>query len=195
MEYLRANGYWNMAGLDFAPEALNFCQSRHLPRLFCADGTRPPLRQESFDLIMALDLIEHLADDVGALRELSRLLKPNAALVIFTPAFNFLWGLQDEVSYHYRRYTAKELRRKLEENELIVDRLSYVNMFLLPLIWAGRTILRLSGNNIQGTSENDLHPGWSNGLLQTVFAAERFLLRRWNLPIGVSLFSIARKPE
>lgn len=193
IQYLQTHGYEQVTGLDFSPEALSFCRSRHLNSLSCSDGTRPPFSDNSFEVILALDLIEHLADDIQALQELARLLKPGGALVIFTPAFNFLWGLQDEVSHHYRRYTAGELRQKLEDVGLNICKLTYANTFLFPLIWAGRTALRLSGNNIQGTSENDLHPGWSNNLLQFIFAAERPLLHHINFPYGVSLLGLARK--
>jgi SAM-dependent methyltransferase len=193
IEYLQTQGYPHLTGLDFSVDALSFGRSRCLTRLLCSDGTRPPFCSESFEVILALDLIEHLADDVQALQELERLLKSNGCLIIFTPAFNFLWGLQDEVSHHYRRYTAGELRRKLARVGLNIKKLTYANTFLFPLIWAGRIALRLSGNNIQGTSENDLHPGWSNHLLQTIFAAERPLLHHMNFPLGVSLLCIAQK--
>jgi SAM-dependent methyltransferase len=193
LAYLRANEYTDVVGLDFSTEALGFCQPRQLTHLICADGLNPPLRHESFDLIMALDLIEHLEDDVLALRELARLLKPGGSLIIFTPAFQFLWGLQDEVSHHYRRYTATQLQQKIKTVGLSIRKLTYANTFLFPVIWAGRLALRLSNNNIQGTSENDLHPSWSNGLLQAIFSAEQPLLRHFDLPFGVSLFCIANK--
>ena len=191
--YLRAAGYDRVVGLDFASEALAFCRSRNLPYLVCGDGASPPLRHESFDVVVALDLIEHLEDDVYALRELARVLKPGGSLILFVPAFNLLWGLQDQVSHHYRRYTAGELEEKLRTAGLGVVKLTYANMFLSPLILAGRLVLRLFGNRIRGTSENDLHPAWSNRFLQAVFAAERPLLRHIDLPFGVSLFCIARK--
>lgn len=193
IEYLRIRGYKQVVGLDFSIDALGFCQSRNITRLVCSDGAYPPFCAESFDMIMALDLIEHLADDTHALQELARLLKPGGALIIFTPAFNFLWSLQDEVGHHYRRYTAGELRKKIEETGLKINKLTYANTFLFPLIWAGRIALRLSGNNIQSTSENDLHPGWSNNLLQLIFAAERPLLHHINFPYGVSLLCVAKK--
>jgi SAM-dependent methyltransferase len=193
--YLEANGYSQVTGLDFSTEALMFCRSRHLPYLICGDGVCPPFSHHSFDIILALDLIEHLEDDRQALREITRLLKPNGSLIIFTPAFNFLWGLQDEVGQHYRRYTACDLRQKLQAVGLRIDKLTYANTFLFPFIWAGRLALRWRGNKIRGTSENDLHPAWSNKLLQAIFAAERPLLRRVNFPFGVSLLCIARKSD
>ncbi|HXV99047.1 MAG TPA: class I SAM-dependent methyltransferase [Anaerolineae bacterium] len=193
IQYLHTYGYEQVTGLDFSAEAMGFCRSRHLAGLVCSDGARPSFCTESFDVVMALDLIEHLEDDVQGLYELIRLLRPNGSLIIFTPAFNFLWGLQDEVGHHYRRYTAAELQQKLKAVGLSICKLTYANTFLFPFIWAGRTALRLSGNKIQATSENDLHPGWSNALLQTIFAAERPLLRYVNFPFGVSLLCIAKK--
>ena len=195
VEILRASGYSYVVGLDMSAEALSLCRSRNLPYLVCGDGTRLPLCHESFDVIMALDLIEHLNDDVQALRECSRLLKPNGSLIIFVPAFNFLWGLQDEVSRHRRRYRASELRQTLEAAELTISKLTYANTFLFPLILAGRTFLRLSGYKIRGTSENDLHPRWSNGVLQAVFSVERQLLRFMSFPFGVSLFCVAKRTQ
>jgi len=104
-----------------------------------------------------------------------------------------LWGLQDEVSHHFRRYTAPDLRRKVKSAGLEIDKLTYANMFLFPFIWAGRQALKLVNNNIQGTSENDLHPSWSNQILRRIFLAEKPLLRQIDLPLGVSVFCIARK--
>jgi SAM-dependent methyltransferase len=194
LEHLRAKGYSRAIGLDLATDALIFCRSRNLANLACGDGTRPPFRHESFDVIIALDVIEHLDDDRQALREFSRLLRPNGSLIVFAPAFNFLWGLQDEVSHHRRRYTASGLRQKLEEMGLHVSKLTYANTFLFPLIFGGRMALRLFGSNGQIVSENDLHPGWSNNLLQTIFASETLLLRQINFPIGVSVLCVAQKP-
>jgi SAM-dependent methyltransferase len=193
IEYLSHYGYCHVTGLDSSSEPLIYCRSRNLENLVCGDGARPPLRYESFDAIMALDLIEHLDDDVQALKELGCLLKFDGLLIIFTPAFNFLWSLQDEVGNHRRRYTAAELRQKLERVGLYIVKLTYVNMFLFPLIWSGRIVLRIMGGGLKVVSENDLHPRWSNGLLQAVFAAERPLLRRMNFPFGASLLCVAQR--
>jgi hypothetical protein len=98
------------------------------------------------------------------------------------------------VSHHFRRYTSTELRGKLENAGFTIDKLSYANALLFPLVWAGRAVLRVSGRERTVTGENDLHPVWSNGLLARVFSAERPLLRRLNLPFGVSLLAVATRP-
>jgi hypothetical protein len=118
--------------------------------------------------------------------QVARLLKPGGSLIIFTPAFNFLWGLQDEVSHHVRRYSAKELRDKAQASGLVIAKLTYTNMFLFPLVWGGRLMLRLRGTPDLVISENDLHPRWSNGILRRIFSAERPLLNT-RLSFGVSL--------
>ena len=131
----------------------------------------------------------------GAYR-LASLLAPGGVLVIFTPAFEFLWGHQDEVSQHFRRYTAGELRAKIEGAGLHVEKLTYANTFLMPLVWAGRLLHRRRGRSAPaGMTENSMHPKWSNGLLQLIFAAEQPLLRVLNLPFGVSLLTLASKPS
>jgi len=192
---LQESGYDHVMGLDSSSEALRYCRSRDLSRLVQGDASSPPLRSSSFDLIVALDVLEHLPGDAQALRSFARVLAPGGLLLLFVPALSFLWGFQDEVSHHYRRYTCRELREKLVLAGFTVRKLTYVNMFLLPLIWAGRRVLALFGNRIQGTSENDLHPAWSNGLLQWILAAERPLIRHVNLPVGVSLLGVAERAE
>ena len=92
-----------------------------------------------------LDVIEHVDDDVAALRELRRVLCPGGRLLVAVPAFMFLWGKQDEVSHHRRRYTAGSLRAALAGAGFAVDRTSYFNTLLFPPVAAvrlGRRLLR-----------------------------------------------------
>jgi hypothetical protein len=129
------------------------------------------------------------------LNGLIRILRPGGRLILFTPAFAFLWSAQDRVSHHYRRYTAGELRSKLDAAGYRVEKLSYANTILFPVVWAGRTWLRWSGQSETVSDENHLHPAWSNGLLTQLFSIERPLLRRWDMPFGVSLLAVATRPR
>jgi SAM-dependent methyltransferase len=193
--YLRSLGFTRVVGLDVAPEALDYCRLRHLTALVRGDATHAPFLDGAFDIILALDLIEHVEDDVTTIRGLARLLSPGGVLLIFTPAFQFLWGHQDEISRHFRRYTSGELRSKIEEAGLHVEKLTYANTFLMPLVWAGRLLHRSRpGAASARVTENTMHPKWSNGLLQFIFAAERPLLHVLNLPFGVSLLTLVSKP-
>jgi SAM-dependent methyltransferase len=189
--YLQSLGFESVVGLDLAPDALAFARARGLRRLVQGDATRAPFRRQSFDLVLALDLIEHVEDDGQALHGLFDLLRPGGTLLVFTPAYRFLWSRQDEVSHHFRRYTASELQSKIEAAGFTVAKLSYANTLLFPVVWAGRLARKLRPN--RRVSENEMHPAWANRWLQAVFAAERPLLRHLNLPFGVSLLCLARK--
>lgn len=194
LEELRARGVGRAVGLDIATDALVYCRERGLRALVRGDGSRLPFADGSFDVITALDLIEHLDDDEGALREMLRVLAPGGHVVIFTPAFRFLWSLQDVVSHHFRRYTSSELRDKLRAAGLEVSKISYANTLLFPLVYAGRLALRVTGR-AERLSENELHPAWSNRLLAAIFGAEARLLRHVSLPYGVSLLACATRPK
>jgi SAM-dependent methyltransferase len=145
--------------------------------------------------VTAFDILEHLDDDQRGLSELERILKPGGTLVLFVPALQFLWSLQDEVGHHYRRYSAKELGQKLRIAGFEIIKLSYANSLLFPLIWGGRIVLRLIRGkmDLDLRSEADLSPDWSNGILEKIFSTERTLLRWINFPIGVSILCTCRK--
>jgi hypothetical protein len=106
----------------------------------------------------------------------------------------FLWGKQDEVSHHRRRYTARTLRRSLADAGFAIDRTSYFNTLLFPPIAAvrlGRRVLRRPGDR---QSDFDLGPAALNRVLGAVLGSEAGLVARWDLPFGVSLLALARSP-
>lgn len=192
--YLHQLGYNQIAGLDFSPEALTYCRSRQLKTLICGSAEKLPIQFHCYDTILTLDMLEHLKDDRSALSEIFRVLKPGGSLIIFVPAFQFLWSFQDEISHHQRRYTAKELKEKVVQAGFQIKKLTYVNSLLFPIIWFGRIMLRAFPKHFKITSENQLHPVWMNGLLYRVFLAEMPLLHFTNLPLGVSILCVCKKP-
>jgi SAM-dependent methyltransferase len=180
-------------GVDISEEALAFCRQRGLENIRRADVLQLPFAAGSFDIVTGLDIVEHLDDDVRALREWSRVLKPGGRVFLFAPAHRWLWSLQDDVSHHRRRYTAKTLRYAVQSAGLTVERLSYVSAFLLPVIYLGRQWLKVQRRFREINTENDLHPAWSNGILRSIFEAEIPILRRTDLPIGASIVCVGRK--
>lgn len=195
IEFLKGQGYIDVYGLDFAPEALEFCSSRGLQMVTCGNLAELPYASETFDMITALDIIEHLDDDLQGLAELKRILKPGGKLVIFVPALMFLWSLQDDVSHHRRRYNAQELQTKVRQVGLEIDKLTYANSLLFPVVLVGRLLLRLVRDRVNLISEADMSPNWSNGILGKLFSFEMPLLRWFNFPIGVSLLCVCHKSE
>ena len=181
-------------GVDISEEALDYCRQRGLTNVRRADANQLPFAAGSFDVVTALDVLEHLDDDGGALREWRRVLKPGGRVFLFVPAHRWLWSLQDEVSHHRRRYTDASLRAAIEGAGLTVERQSYVSTFLLPAIFLGRQWLKVTLRFRDVDTENDLHPAWANGILKRVFLSEIPILRRMNMPFGASLIAVARKP-
>ncbi len=189
------SGLGKLCVLDTNPESLISCRRLGAKEQLQADATHLPLFDESLDLISALDVIEHLDDDLAALRECRRVLKPTGWLLLSVPALRILWGRQDVLSEHRRRYGRSELRGRLEQAGFEVVRLSFFNTLLFPPIllvrllmrpWLGRTVDRASSDFSFPL------PFGLNGLLYRLFTAETPWLMRRNLPFGVSLLCLAR---
>ena len=107
--------YGRAEGVDISPQAVDFCRERGLDSVKLGAAEQLPYENDSFELVTALDVIEHLDDDVAGLREMRRVLRRDGRLLLFVPAFMFLWGVQDDVSNHRRRYTLPSLLRAVEE--------------------------------------------------------------------------------
>jgi ubiquinone/menaquinone biosynthesis C-methylase UbiE len=189
MDHLKS--YGRVAGIDLSEIPLSFSRRRGHDRVICASATELPLEDDSYDLITALDVIEHLDDDCKGLREIRRVLNPGAPAIIFVPAFQSLWGPNDDQSGHKRRYRIDQLRAVIEAAGLYIERISYANMTMFIPIWLGRKILNLLGCVEQ--AENRINHKSINKLLAFVFASEANWLRQHTLPFGVSIVCVARK--
>jgi len=178
-------------GVDVSPEALDFCRQRGLKSVRQGEAENLPFPDASFDLVTGLDVVEHLDDDVAGLKEMWRVLRPGGRALLFVPAFMFLWGVQDDVSNHRRRYTLEGLKRVVREAGFEVEHATYANItFFLPIL-IGRSLMRLTG--YRPASENNITIGSLNGALGRVFGAEAHILKHLNLPFGVSALCVARK--
>jgi hypothetical protein len=122
-----------------------------------------------------------------------RVLRPGGRALLFVPAFMFLWGVQDDVSNHRRRYTLKDLKRTVRAAGFEVERATYANITFFAPILAGRVLMRITG--LRPASENNINVSALNGLLGRIFGAESALLNRLNLPFGVSALCVARRVE
>lgn len=180
-------------GVDVSLDALEFCRARGLSKVKQGAAEALPYEDASFDLVTGLDVVEHLDDDVLGLKEMRRVLRPRGRALLFVPAFMFLWGVQDDVSHHRRRYTLPDLKARLAEAGLVVERATYANItFFLPIL-LGRVIMRLTG--VRPASENNITIGALNGLLGWILGAERWWLRRLNFPFGVSIVCVAQRTD
>jgi 2-polyprenyl-3-methyl-5-hydroxy-6-metoxy-1,4-benzoquinol methylase len=177
-------------GVDISQRAVAYCKARGLAPLI-ATADRLPYGDETFDTIVALDVLEHLQDDRAGAKELARVLSANGTAVIAVPAFMFLWGITDEVSHHYRRYTRKEIVALVEEAGLRVRHATYFNTLLFPAIAAVRLAVRFL--RIPVESEGRIRSKIINEALYGIFSFESRLLTHIRFPFGVSVLVIASR--
>jgi SAM-dependent methyltransferase len=152
-----------------------------------------PFAPAEFDMVVLLDVLEHLDDDQACLAALAARLRPGGVALVTVPAFQFLWSPHDESHHHKRRYRREELAECLSGAGLAPLRVTYFNTLLFPLIAGLRLAKSLSGR--QGRADDELPGPWLNRLLFDLFASERFLLRALRLPFGVSLLAIAERRD
>ncbi|MGE0131036.1 MAG: class I SAM-dependent methyltransferase [Blastocatellales bacterium] len=149
-----------------------------------------PFAAASFDAVLALDVLEHLDNDAAGLSEAARMVKTGGLLLVTVPALPSLWGSQDVVSHHRRRYTKQTLCRAFHQAGLPLPRVSYFNTLLFPPVAGVRWTRRALGKVENARSDfDDTRPGLVNEFLASVFATERHIVPRLPLPIGVSLIA------
>jgi SAM-dependent methyltransferase len=152
-----------------------------------------PFVERAFDAVAALDILEHLDDDVAGAREVYRVLKPGGAAVVFVPALDILWGQNDEFSHHRRRYTLPELKRTLGAAGFTLGASGYFNLLLfLPTLLA-RLGERISRRAVGAIEYRD-RPSRMNELLRRIFRLELPLIARRGLPLGTSVYCLAHRP-
>ncbi len=195
--------YGRVRGIEVDARPVKIAQSRGYD-VRQGDATQAiPFENNSFDLVTALDVIEHVDADLAILREAHRVLRPGGHLLITTPAFQWLWSHNDELNAHKRRYTARELNDRLVRAGFRIRRTSY-NFFLVfplsaPLIlWRNRTKqqLDLSSHHFEEDAyQVEMEPvsPLLNTVLRGVGQIEAGLIGAVNLPGGTSLISIAEK--
>ena len=155
-----------------------------------------PFASASFDVVLLLDVLEHLDDDAAGLREAARLVRPGGLLLVTVPARPGLWGAQDVVSEHRRRYTKASLTRLLGDAALVDCRVGYFNALLFPLVAIVRRLRRAGGLADRARSDFlDNRPGPLNEVLAWVLGLEQHVINRVSLPIGVSLMAACRPPR
>jgi len=189
---LRDIGLVDVTGLDLSPEAIAWCQRKGLGEVKQGDICDMPFATGKFDLVLATDIIEHVEDDSRALEEVVRVLRPGGIALVTVPAFSMIWGLQDRVAQHKRRYLQRDLNLLLSQAGLIVEKSYYFNYLLfLPILLARRIIDR---SRIQLESEAELNSPVLNWLLDKLFTLDVLSAPHLRPPFGVSILAIARKP-
>jgi SAM-dependent methyltransferase len=195
--------YGQVEGVDDNPLPLAVARSRGYT-VQQASGERMPVPDARFDLVAALDVIEHVDDDAAVLRECYRACRPGGWIVVTVPAFAWLWSHNDELNCHKRRYTRAELTLRLQAVGFSVRRATYNNFFIFPMA-AALIVLRrgaarepeLATPSAEGEAyQVEMEPASRplNILLTAVGRLEAWALKTVNMPAGTSLIAVGQRP-
>lgn len=191
---------FEVIGVDMSPIAREYCEKRGLRAV---DGRLPeglPFEPESFDVVIASEVLEHVDEDRESVAALCRLLKPGGILVCTSPAHQWLWSEHDDVNQHKRRYTRRSFAAIFDGLPLQCELMSYSMCAMFPLLAALRLTGRVLGVSLgAGQSRKgeqvsiQTPPRPVNALLRAMFENERWVLPRMQLPMGSSVISVHRR--
>jgi SAM-dependent methyltransferase len=149
-------------------------------------------KRNGYDLVALLDVLEHVPDDLAALRAIHMRLNPGGALLMTVPANAWMWSAHDSAHHHYRRYSKKQLKRLFLMSGLEIQLLTYFNSLLFPPIALARLLGKVTRRE---TADDRLPAAPANWLREKLFGTERWLLGRLPMPFGVSIVAVVRRPS
>ena len=183
------SGFGHVDGLELDEEARALSEKRLGRKVMSAPLPElAGVRDGAYDLIGAFDVIEHIADDRAALVSIAAKLKSTGKFVMTVPAHQWMWSAHDVVNHHKRRYSKRGLKALIDGSPMKLERIGYFNSLLFPAAVAQRAASRVRGAE---DADVTLPPAPLNSALETIFAAERYLVGRLPLPPGLSLFAVA----
>jgi len=188
-EFSRFGEVW---GVDISDEALLFCKKRNLLKVKRGEAEHLPFEEKSFDVVSALDVLEHV-DDVRSIREIKRVLKDDGYVIITVPAFGWLWSKWDEILHHKRRYTRKHLEDILALEGFSIKRNTYIHSFLVVPSLIIRTLKQLKSKTY--TSDFQINNNLTNTILSFISELEQKWINRYDMPFGTSVLCIAQKNQ
>ena len=190
--------YGRAFGFDLSSCGLEFARSYGQERVARASITQMPFQDDVFDLVTVFDVLYSLSEDeeAAAVTEAIRVLRPGGTLIVNVAALSILRGQHSVFGGELRRSTRRRLRALLSRSGFEVQRLTYTNATLFPLMLVVRTAQRVMGLATPEESGTDVKMPLAplNGLLSALLWCESHALRKTNMPIGSSLLCVARKP-
>lgn len=196
IKQMNEDGYKQVYGIDISAKAIELAKARGIRNVEVMDGTSPAFAPATFDLIIASDVLEHIEQAQEALQNWHTLLKPGGRIIIFVPAFPFLWSGHDVVNHHFRRYTEKGLIADMQKSAFTIQRSGYWNSILFVPTWLVRMFQKLKtvdGEKINKKGQLLELPAIFNRLLIGMLKLENKYVMRFKSPAGVSVFVIAEK--
>ncbi|CAN5555577.1 class I SAM-dependent methyltransferase [soil metagenome] len=189
--------FGEVTSVEYDKDCCDFLRMELQMEVTEASVTALPYNDESFDLVCAFDVIEHVEEDQLAIHELKRVCKKESHVFCTVPAFRFLWSKHDEVNHHIRRYTASQFGKLFHENGKIIFG-SYFNTLLFLPVTVFRLISKIlpsgfmrkgAGSDFTITGGNSFSP-----LLFKLLSSERYWLNKArSLPFGISYLLLWKK--
>ena len=180
----------DVVGVDPSPLAIEFSKRRGIDVLQGGFPDQIPLEQGKYDVVLLLDVIEHLEDDAAGVRAAAGVLRDGGVMIVTVPAYQWLWSDWDELHHHFRRYNRGMLRKVLSEAALRISLLSYANTTLFPLAAAARTVHKISRKKHE-TADMKVPPAPINATFRGLYSFERHFLGRLPIPFGLSVVAVA----
>jgi SAM-dependent methyltransferase len=182
-----------VTGVELSETSVALARERGVGEVIAGSVLEMPLADSSFDLAVTLDVIEHLEDDLGALRELRRTVAPGGALLVTVPAYQWLWSGHDEINHHHRRYTRASLQKVAEQAGWRQVRTTYFNSLLLPVAILLRVLDRVNRKPTESSLDLWVPPAPLNWLLERPLLLEAAMIGRGGrIPAGLSLLAVFR---
>ena len=191
----RLASWGSVISADFSPLALQFSRRRNLRRLVGADAMKLPFASGVFDVVVAMDMLEHLPDDEAALCEFQRVLKPGGLVIATVPAYQHLWSDHDVALMHYRRYTRRELGARFKSAGFTLQKLAHIMTLLYPVVSLQRRLNARRPRAEAPQAAMPQVPAPVNALLTGILGVENAVARRVDLPFGVTVLCLAEKPR
>jgi SAM-dependent methyltransferase len=183
--------FGTVTGVELSDTSVALARERDMGEVVSGSVLEMPFADASFDLAVSLDVIEHLEDDEGALRELRRTVSAGGALLVTVPAYQWLWSGHDEINHHHRRYTRRSLQLVAERAGWRQLRTTYFNSLLLPVAILLRVLDRVNTKTTESSLDLWVPPEPVNRLLERPLALEAGLIARGGrIPAGLSLLAV-----
>jgi SAM-dependent methyltransferase len=191
LRLLRDLGFHAIEGLDLSDEAIRICREKGLGPVRRGDVCGMPFADQSFDLLLATDIIEHVDDDAKGLHEIARVLRAGGKALITVPAFPMLWGLQDRIGQHKRRYRMQQFADRVVRAGFEIEVGYYFNFLLFLPILVGRKLIHIIRPEIQ--NELQVNSPLLNRAMLAIFSVDTAMAPILRVPFGVSILLVATK--
>lgn len=187
--------FGEVVSIEYNMECVNFVAEELDEKMLCQSVTNLEFHDDSFDIVCAFDVVEHVEDDHLAISEIFRVCKTNGHVVLTVPALMSLWSEHDVINQHFRRYTLKELIERVPLHQCEILKKSYFNFLFFPIVYLLRRFSKKSNHELsESKSDFDKYDvSFLNKILYLIFLCEKWYLRYFNFLIGVSILFVGKK--